>query len=294
MSPLDQQETWTTRKLLDWTTKFFARKGIDSPRLATEMLLAHVLGVERLKLYMDPDRPASELERAAFREMVERAAEHEPVDYLVGQSPFFSMMLKVSPSVLIPRPCTETLVEHVVQHSRRTPGFHGPLIADIGTGSGAIAIALAKQVPQCRVIATDISPEALAVARHNAVEQGVDGLIDFREGDLLHSIAHERVRYLISNPPYISDREWLDVESNVKEYEPVVALRGGYDGLDYIKPLIERAQQHLDTPAQLVLEIAASQKEKALELAANAPGLAHEHVLADHEGLPRVLIADAA
>src|SRR5690606_2657740 len=141
-----QTDLWTTRRLLSWTTDYFQRKGLDSPRLTAEMLLAHVLGVTRLKLYMDPDRPATELERAAFRELVERAARYEPVDYLVGQTPFFSMMLKVSPAVLVPRPSTETIVEHVLQHARRTPGFHSPLIVDLGTGSGAIAIAIAKHL----------------------------------------------------------------------------------------------------------------------------------------------------
>ena len=147
-------ETWTIRKLLDWTTQHFERKQIDRPRLCAEMLLSHVLGMERLQLYMDPDRPASDLERATFRALVERAAEHEPVDYLVGQAPFFSIMLKVSRDVLIPRPSTETLVEHLIQHARRTPGFHQPVIADICTGSGAIAIALARHVTDGRIIAT--------------------------------------------------------------------------------------------------------------------------------------------
>ena len=137
---------WTTQRLVQWTTQAFENKGIDSPRICAEMLLAHVLEQPRLKLYMDPHRPASDLERAAFRELVERAMQDEPVDYLVGKAPFFSMLLKVTPAVLIPRPSTETLVEHVLQHQRRTPGFASPRIADVGTGSGAIIIALAKQL----------------------------------------------------------------------------------------------------------------------------------------------------
>ncbi len=289
------QDPWTTRRLLAWTHDHFAKKGVDSPRVAAEMLLAHVLGTQRLRLYMDPDRPASDLERAAFRALVERAAAHEPVQYLVGEAPFFSLSFKVNPSVLIPRPSTETIVEHIVQHVRRTPGFTAPLIADVGTGSGAIAIALAKNIPTARVMATDISQEALALAKENAKAQGdnVAQRIDFLHGDLLEPLQGQRLRFLVSNPPYISDDEWAEVASNVKDYEPVTALRGGVDGLKYLRPLIAQAREYLDTPGQLLLEIAASQKAAVLKLAEETPGLKNAHVLVDHEALPRVLVADA-
>ncbi len=276
-----------------WTAKHLGQKGVDSPRLATEMLLSHVLGVDRLKLYMDLDRPANELERATFRALVERAADHEPVDYLVGLSPFFSMSLSVNPAVLIPRPSTETVIEHVIQHARRTPGFHSPLIADVGTGSGAIAIALAKHIPNSRVIATDISEDALNTAQHNAQEQGVADRIEFRHGDLLEPIANERLRYLVSNPPYISDAEWREVQRNVKDYEPEHALRGGADGLLYIRKLIEHGRPLVDTPGQLVIEAAASQKQALIKLAEAVGVWDNVHVLADHEHLPRVLVCDA-
>lgn len=286
--------SWTTQRLLQWTTQHFEKKRIDSPRLAAEMLLAHVLGVGRLKLYMDPDRPATELERAAFRDLVERAIDHEPVDYLVGQAPFFSMMLRVSPAVLIPRPSTETVVEHVIQHARRTPGFNSPAIADVGTGSGAIAVALAKQIETARVIATDISPDALTLAKENAEAQGVSDRIDFREGDLLEPLIGERLHYLVSNPPYIGDEEWAAVEPNVKDHEPESALRGGADGLRYLRPLIAEAVTYLNDPGQIVLEFAASQKDEVLKLANANERLKNAHVLADHERLPRVLVADRA
>ncbi|MCC7145226.1 MAG: peptide chain release factor N(5)-glutamine methyltransferase [Phycisphaeraceae bacterium] len=289
------QERWTTRRLLAWTADYFTRRGVDSPRLSAEMLLAHVLGVERIKLYTDLDRPTSDLERAAYRELVERAAQHEPVDYLVGQAPFFSMTFAVNRAVLIPRPSTETLVEHVIQHHRRTPGFHGPLIADVGTGSGAIAIAIAKHIPTCRVVATDQSAAALEVAKRNAKAHGVADRIDFRQGNLLEPLADQvhRVRYLLSNPPYISDAEWEAVGPNVKDYEPTEALRGGVDGLKYIRPLLAGASELLGPPAQVLIEIAAAQKQEVLRLAGESPGLSNPRVLADHEGLPRVRVADA-
>jgi release factor glutamine methyltransferase len=285
-------KNWTTRGLLQWTTDRFRREGFEHPRLAAEMLLAHVLEADRLKLYLDPDRPTSDLERAAFRDLVERALKHEPVDYLVGQAPFFAMMFKVTSAVLVPRPSTETIVEHVIQHARRTPGFARPLIADIGTGSGAIAVALAKHLDGCRIIATDISAAALEVARGNALTHGVADRIDFREGDLLEPLDTHHVRYLISNPPYISDAEWQDVPPNVKHHEPLTALRGGPDGLDYLRPIIEKASRYLDTPGQLVLEGTASHMDAVKQLAIDA-GFDNVHVLADHEALPRVLVADA-
>jgi len=287
---------WTSKRLLSWTTAAFEKKGIDSARVCAEMLLAHVLEQPRLKLYMDPHRPASDLERAAFRELVERALKDEPVDYLVGKTPFFSMMLGVSPAVLVPRPSTETLVEHILQHARRTPGFASPRVADVGTGSGAIAIALAKQFDKMGsdavVIATDISEEALEVAGQNARDQGVHDRIEFRRGDLLEPLRGERFTYLASNPPYIPDFEWDDVAPNVKDYEPTQALRGGKDGLDYLRPLIAQAGDHLTDPGQLVVEIASCQKDQVVALASEH-GLRHPSVLVDHEKLPRVLVADA-
>jgi len=288
-----ENEAWTTRKLLAWTCEHLGRKKIDSPRLSAEMLLGHVLGVDRLKLYMDPDRPANGLERATFRGLVERAVDHEPVEYLVGKCPFFSMMLTVGPDVLIPRPSTETLIEHVIQHARRTPGFNAPTLADIGTGSGAIAIALAKHIPNSRVIATDISERALTIAKQNAQDMGVADRIDFRQGDLLEPITGERLRYLVSNPPYISDEEWRAVKPNVKGYEPERALRGGGDGLRYLRKLIEQSRPLLEHPAQLVLEAASSQKQSLLKIVEDSGVWANTHLLADHERLPRVLVCDA-
>ena len=282
---------WTTRELLRWTTDYFESKQIDSARLAAEMLLAYVLDVQRLRLYMESDRPTTDDERSRFRALVERAARHEPVDYLVGWTPFFTMQLAVTPDVLIPRPSTETLVEHIIQHARSTEGFANPRIAEIGVGSGAVSIALAKHTPGSTIVATDISEAALAVAKQNAEAQGVADRTDFRYGDLLEPLGDETFHYLVSNPPYISDAEWADVAPNVKEYEPVLALRGGADGLDLLRPLIAGARRHLQQPGQLLLEIAASQEQAILELAA-AAGFADCRVLKDHERLPRVLVAE--
>jgi len=286
-------QPWTTKNLLDWTTGFFKRKGVDSPRLAAEMLLAYVLATTRLRLYMEPGRPASDAELTAFRELVQRAAAHEPVDYLIGSAPFFSLTLRVTPAVLIPRPSTEALVEHVLQDARRQDAPAEPTLADIGTGSGAMAVAIAKHWPSAQVVATDPSPGALKLARENAEAHGVAERIEFSQGSLLEPLADKLCDYLLSNPPYISEAEWAEVPPNVKDYEPGEALRAGADGLDYIRPLVQQAPHYLREGGQLVVEIAASQKQAVLELAAQRPGLIEPRVLEDHEALPRVLVARA-
>jgi release factor glutamine methyltransferase len=288
-----ETEVWTTRRLLNWTAEYLQRRGVESGRLAAEMLLAHVLEVGRIKLYTDLERPASPLERAAYRELVERAAGHEPVQYLVGQAHFFSMIFEVNAHVLIPRPSTEALVEHVIQHVRRTPGFVNPRIADVGTGSGCIGIALAKHLPGSQVVATDVDAAALDVARDNARKHDVADRVEFRVGSHYEPLGG-KFAFICTNPPYIPDGEWEAVASNVKDHEPAHALRGGADGLDYIRPLIASAAEHLEDPGQLVLEFAASCKQAVMELAARAPGLANAHILADAEGHPRILVADRA
>lgn len=292
---------WTTRKLLAWTTQHFESRDVDSPRVAAEMLLSHVLGVQRLKLYMEPDRPASQEERDTFRALVTRAGKHEPVDYLIGKTPFFSMELRVSPAVLIPRPSTETIVEHVLQRqrTRATPEAdegqpREPLrLADVCTGSGAIAVALARHLPDARFVATDLSADALAVAKANAQDHGVADRIDFREGDLLAPLGDERFDYLLSNPPYISDAEWADVLPNVKDYEPTLALRSGVDGLDHLRRLLADAHRHLKPGGQVLLECSSTHTDAVRQLAEANAGLAHCNILKDHEDFPRVLVADA-
>ena len=285
-------QSWTTRRLLNWTTERFEKLEMDHPRLCAEMLLSHVLGVQRIKLYMDQDRPSSDLERAAFRELVERACKHEPVDYLVGPAPFYGLTFKVNKDVLIPRPSTETIIDHVIQHSRNTPGFIEPVIADIGTGSGTIAVTLAKNLPKAHIVATDISAQALEVAKENATKMGVAERIEFVHGHLLEPILKHRFEYIISNPPYIPDDEWDAVEANVKDYEPHNALRGGKDGLDLIRILIADAKKVANAPCQLLIEFAAAQKLDMLDLATQH-GWKNPYILADHEGFDRILVADA-
>lgn len=296
-------ETWTTRRLLAWMSETFTKKGLDSPRLSAELLLSHVIGCERLRLYMDVDRPASPLEREQLRTLVARALAHEPIQYLVGEAWFFGLPLHVDKRVLVPRPETETIVEQMIQYARTEPGFGGTsgeglLIADICTGSGCIAVALAKNLSGARIVAADVSADALEVARRNAVRHGVAERIDFLQGDLLapldeHPAARGKgsLHGLVANPPYIPDREWADVPPNVKEHEPEGALRGGPDGLKFVRPLIEHGPSHLRPEGLLLVEIAEATASSVLELARSRAELADAEVLKDVFGRPRVLRA---
>ncbi len=302
---------WTTRKLLAWMGAAFTKKDLDSPRLLAELLMAHVVGCDRLKLYMDPDRPASPLERESLRDLVSRALQHEPVQYLVGEAWFFGLPFKVDRRVLIPRPCTETIVEHVLQHHRATHGpsqaesaarGEGVLLADVCTGSGAIAIALLKNLPGARGVASDVSASALDVARENAVRHGVNERLDLLCGDLLAPLrdfaptaADGSADYLVSNPPYIPDTEWPgQVDLNVRDHEPHLALRGGPDGLNCARPLLEHGPALLKPGGLILIEVATSRVGEATALAEANPLLKAVRVLKDHEGLDRVVLGTRA
>lgn len=297
------EQAWTTRKLLAWMSEAFTSKDLDSPRLCAEILLAHVIGCDRLRLYMDADRPATPLERTDLRDLVKRALDHEPVQYLTGEAWFFGLPFRVDKRVLIPRPATETIVEHLLQHARSRFAHAGEtgegfLIADICTGCGCIAIALAKRLAGARIVATDISAEALEVARANAARHGVTERIDFVQGDLLAPLADHAsagrarsLHYLVSNPPYIPDDEWGAVPPNVKNHEPHLALRAGPDGLDYVRRIAAEAPNHVRDSGLILIEVATSRADQARGLIVAHDRIAHTEILEDHEGLPRVIVA---
>ncbi len=298
--PTHNPTVWTTRALLDWMARAFGQREIDSPRLCAEMLLSHVIGCDRLRLYMEADRPATPIERDLLRSLVSRALAHEPVQYLVNEGWFFSLAFHVDRRVLVPRPSTETILEHALQTLRAEPSLAPAgraAIADVCTGSGAIAVALLKNLPGARAIACDISPEALEVAGLNAARHGVTDRIDLVRGDLLEPIrarpggAGAGLHLLVSNPPYIPDDEWEAVAANVRDFEPELALRGGADGLKFVRPLIEQAPMLLATGGILMIEIASSSAHEALALARACPELRDAGILEDFQGLPRVLAA---
>lgn len=314
--PETTSKTWTTRSLLAWMNDAFTKQELDSPRLLAELLMSHVLGVDRLKLYLDPDRPASPLERDTLRSLVSRALRHEPVQYLVGEAWFFGLPFKSDKRALIPRPCTQTIVEHVLQHHRARHGpshsagamrGEGLLIADVCTGSGAIAIALLKNLPGARAVATDISHDALDLAKENAARHEVTDRIDILQGDLLTPLrafaptaGTGTIDYIVSNPAYIPDSEWPDddgagqVDKNVFLHEPHVALRGGIDGMRLVKPLIEGAPELLKPEGQLLVECSTASVPIVLSLAQRHAMLKDARVLEDQDGLDRVLLATRA
>lgn len=282
-------ETWTTRRLLQWIPGFLEARGVDSPRVVAEMLLSHVLGCERMKLYMEVDRPASDEELARLRALVARAADHEPVHYLIGEAAFYFHSFQVGPATLIPQPCTETLVDDVLERLRNV---EAPVVADVGTGSGCIAVSIAAQLPAATVVATDVVPESLDLAAANAARFGVEDRIEFLSGATLEPLAGRTFDAICSNPPYIPANELDQMDASVRTHVPRSAWYGGEDGLDVIRPIVAGAAVLLKPGGVLAVEIAHSQRDAALGLAAEA-GFVDAEVLKDQEGFWRVLVTSS-
>jgi release factor glutamine methyltransferase len=288
-------DVWTIRRLLEWTTAHFQRCAVDSPRLAAELLLAHVLAVPRLRLYTDYERVLAAGQLETLRGLVRRAVEHEPVAYLTGRAFFFGLELEVTRDVLIPRPETETLVENVIRFCRRTPGLESPRILDLCTGSGCIALALAKNLPTARVVATDISPAALAVARRNLQRLGMEERVTFAEGDLFGALAGvldpAPFHLIVANPPYIASGQVAELPRNVRDYEPHLALDGGTDGLAILRTILATAPRHLRPEGRIYLELAFDQGPAAQAAAQAAGTYTDLQLLRDDAGHQRVLSA---
>ncbi|MEI6240110.1 MAG: peptide chain release factor N(5)-glutamine methyltransferase [Planctomycetia bacterium] len=285
-------DVWTVGRLLTWTADWLATKGSESPRLDAEVLLAHVRGCQRILLYTAFDTPVAEAERARFRELVKRRGEGEPVAYLVGSREFFSLPFTVTPAVLVPRPETEGLVVRVLDLCKP---LATPRIVDVGTGSGAIAVTLAKHLPRARLAATDVSSAALAVARDNAVKHGVADRIDLFECDLL---ADPRVAgpwdVVVSNPPYVRDDEFESLPRDVRLHEPKGALVAGPTGVEIVARLAAAAVDRLSPGGWLVVEIGPAVAAAAEAALAAVPGLVPGPTLPDMAGLPRIVQARKA
>lgn len=257
---------WTLLELIREASAYLAKKGVSSPRLDTELLMARVLGCSRVDLYLRFDQPLTKQELDSFRELLRRRAKREPLAYILGAKEFWSLSLRVNPSVLIPRPETETLVEAALEELKEAVKKESlPISAlELGTGSGAIVIALARELgASVSWWATDISREALEVARWNARELGVQGRIKFLEGDLWEALESDqhRFRLVISNPPYIPTALIQQLEPEIRCYEPSLALDGGPDGLAVIRRIIEQAPHRLVPGGMLVMEVGEAQSE---------------------------------
>ena len=287
--PQAQGDRWTIGRLLTWTTDYLKKRGSESPRLDTEVLLAHVLGWPRVQLYTHYDDEIGDPPRAAFRDFVRRRAEGAPVAYLVGRKEFYSLPLAVSPAVLIPRPDSEFVV---VEFLALTKGLEQVRAVDVGTGSGCLALACAQQHKGARFEAIDLSREALAVAEANAKTHQLGDRVHFRQGNLLEPVAGEEpFDAIVSNPPYIPTDVIPTLEVGVKLYEPHGALDGGDNGLRVVAPLIEQAVPLLKPGGHLILEIGSDQEEPVRSLIAAQPLLKLAPTVRDHANHPRVVRA---
>ncbi len=286
------EQPWTIGRLLDWTTNYLGQKGAESPRLDSEVLLAHALGCKRIDLYARHSEEAPEPGRQKFRELVRQRIEGCPVAYLVGRKEFFSLEFEVNRAVLIPRPDTECVVDECL---RLAKGMQGPRVLDIGTGSGCLAVAVAKHHKTAQVTAVDISPEALAVASANAGKHGVAERIRFLQGDLFEPIsADERFDFILSNPPYIPHDDIDKLAPGVRDYEPHLALDGGADGFAVFQRLIAEAPAHLKPEGYLLIEIGSPQEGPARERMGQQGGYELAKTIHDGSGHPRVLMAHCA
>lgn len=288
--------TWTIKALLEWIDPFLKEKGVDAPRLCAELLVCHVLKKQRIQLYTEFDQIVAPAQLTALRDLVKRASEHEPVAYLVGKTEFYSMELVVSPACLIPRPETELLVQHGIEFLRTREAPYRAL--DLCTGSGCIAVAIAKNVSEAKVMATDICDEALNLAAQNVEKHDLAERVQLLSGNLFEPIVPQldngHFDLIVSNPPYVSDAEMAELDINVRDYEPVKALQAGPKGLDVIERIVARGTEFLADDGVLMLEIGYQQGPDVQNLLKTTERFTESHIEKDHQGHDRVVIAKCA
>jgi len=273
-------------EIIKKTTDFFAAKGVESPRLNAELLIGHALGLKRMQLYLQFERPLLEPELERIRPLVRRRAQHEPIQYIVGQTDFFGLDLKVDRRALIPRPETEQLVEQIRSElGDSVPGA----ILDLGTGSGAVALALAHTYPNARVVATDRSDASLELARENATRTGLDGRVGFVLSDWFEGIPPATFDVIVSNPPYLSSEETAQTAAEVREFEPVQALTAADAGFAELEKIIRAAPAFLAADGLLALETGIAHRDRLLATAGSA-GFTKAEVRPDLSGRDRFFL----
>lgn len=275
-------ETWTTLKVLDWTKGYLAEKGVENARLEAEWLLCAALGMDRVGLYVNFDKPLTSAELAACRALVARRARREPLQYILGSQDFYGLDFEVAPGVLIPRHDTETLVQEAAV---RCPP-QGKVL-DIGVGSGCIAIALAKALPGIGITGCDASKAALELAQRNAARHGVS--LELVHGSLFEPFAGRTFDLIVSNPPYIPTADLDALQPEVRDHEPRQALDGGADGLDFYRRIIPEALCHLGAGGWLLLEIGIGQAADVIGLLETAGFFAEIFSARDPGGIERVI-----
>ena len=270
--------------------------GSRSPRLDAELLLAKVLGVTRSEVFRESGRALTAGEAAEYGALLDRRLAREPVAYILGRRAFRTIDLEVTPDVLIPRPETETLVDVALEELKVLPlagpdPEDEPLAIDVGTGSGCVALALAAEDPFVRVVATDVDPLALAVARGNAARLGLARRVEFVLSDLFHDVGERPFDLVVSNPPYIPADEYVALEPNVRDYEPRRALYGGLDGLDVYRRLVPGAALLLRPGGMLAVEVGAGQADAVAGIMTAAGAFEKPATRDDLAGIPRVVSA---
>ena len=281
----------TISELLRKTTSYLKEKGSSSPRLDAEVLMTEILGLSRVELYTNYEQPLTPPEVDRYRELIRRRSVGEPVAYILGRASFRNLTLRVDRDVLIPRPETEQVVEIAVQYLMEGNWPTPPMVLDLGTGSGAIAISIACGFPEAEVTATDASANAIELARENARTAGAGERIEFVHSDLFEALDPLTTYDLIvSNPPYISEEEWETLAPDVRDFEPREALFGGIDGLDYFRRLAVEAPQFLKPHGALVMEIGHLQGPAVLELMHASDLYRAVRVGQDYAGHDRIVV----
>lgn len=285
-------QPWTVLRLINWTRDYLTSKGVDSPRLAAEVLLSHVLGGPRIALYAQFEKVPTAEQLTQYRELVKRASGHEPVAYLVGHKEFYSLDFLVNEHVLVPRPETELLVDAALAHLEKAG--EQPRYWDAFTGSGCIAAAVGKHAAQARILATDASPEALEVAKQNLAKHGLSDRSTLAQVDTLSLPAELSALapfdVITANPPYVSDAQLAELPADVR-HEPASALAAGPDGLKYILPVLATAHQHLAPGGLLAMEIGAGQAAAVWEEVGSLSQYERPAFVKDLAGIERVLVA---
>lgn len=279
-------ETWTIGRILTWTRQYLGGKGVENPRLDAEVLLSHILGKDRLYLYVNFDQPLQPRELGAFREAVKQRAQRVPVAYITGHKEFMGLDFVVDTNVLIPRPDTEVLVETALE---KLQAMEEPKIADVGTGSGAIIVSILKKHAGAFGTAVDISDKALLVAKNNAVKHAVADRLECINGNLLDPLKGRLFDAILSNPPYIPAQDIPGLEPEVRR-EPLLALDGGADGLDCYRRLINDGAVLLKPQGFMMFELGIGQAAVLPELITEAVNLTIEKIVKDYAGIDRVAV----
>jgi release factor glutamine methyltransferase len=286
-------QIWTIQKLLKWVTEYLAAKGIESPRLSAEFLLSHVLALKRIELYTQFNKQVPQEQLVKLHDLVKRAGLHEPIAYLTGKTEFYSLELDITADCMIPRPETELLVQRAIEYLRTRCGIQ--YVCDLCTGSGCIAVAIAKNFPDARVIATDISAAALEVAARNIEKHRLNERIRLLCGDLFEPIIKQldvnQFDLIVCNPPYVSTSEYENIDKNIKDYEPKSALLAGVDGLDVYHRIFEKVDGFLKPNAALMLEIGYAQGPSVKELLKQTGAFAEIKIEKDFHDNDRIVIS---